>query len=273
MADFDTPVIPSATSIVIHSGNIINWNRLKRKTTRSPAEELNVSLVATLNSWLKHVDRDHVRNLQSVACFDTKYIDKIPSEERDSLKVTVKLFACNIEPEMMRQALDRVCSELDVNKVDLLLLSMPERPLEEDLTVDHFKPVWEVLENLVDEGKIETLGVSDLDKTMLEELHDWARIKPSINQVNLQVCCQMPPDLTEYAKEKEIQLLTHSDPKDILPPKVFRDLMSDTCHPEDGMNWYPSWSLRYSALVKCRGIIKMKGYIARAQRLSQQEIF
>ncbi|XP_077986629.1 glutamate--cysteine ligase regulatory subunit-like [Glandiceps talaboti] len=273
MADLDTPIIPSATSIVIHSGNIISWNRLKRQTTRSPSDELKTSLVATLNSWSKHVNRENARNLQNVECFDTKYISKIPVEERDSLKLTAKLFLNNVEPELIRQSLERVCKELDVTKVDLVLLSMPERPFEEELTVEHFKPVWEVLENMVDEGKLESLGVSDLDVHMLAQLNEWARIKPSINQVNLQACCRMPPDLMEYAKEHEIQLLTHSDPKEILSPKVFRDVMADTCHPEDGINWYPSWTLRYSALVKNRGIIKMKGYIAQAQRLSQQEMF
>lgn len=39
------------------------------------------------------------------------------------------------------------------------------------------------------------------------------QVKPSSNQVNLASCCVMPPDLTAFAKEFDIQLLTHSDPK------------------------------------------------------------
>ena len=38
------------------------------------------------------------------------------------------------------------------------------------------------------------------------------QVKPSINQVNLDSCCVMPPELVEFAKECDIQLLTHSDP-------------------------------------------------------------
>ena len=38
-------------------------------------------------------------------------------------------------------------------------------------------------------------------------------MKPSSNQVNLASCCVMPPDLTAFAKEFDIQLLTHNDPK------------------------------------------------------------
>ncbi|XP_002732117.1 glutamate--cysteine ligase regulatory subunit-like [Saccoglossus kowalevskii] len=236
-------------------------------------EQLKISLLATLNSWFKHTDRDSLKNLQTVECFDYKYIEKIPEAERYTLKLTVKLFVCNVEPELMRQAVDRVCLELGVTKIDLLLLSMPEKPFEEDLTIEHFKPLWIMLETLVDEGKIEALGVSDLDKIMLEQLFIWSKVKPSINQVNLQSCCVMPPEMTEFAKENEIQLLTHSDPKEILPPKVFRDVLSETCHPDDGANWFPSWILRYSVLIKQRGIIKTKGYIVKSQRLGQQEMF
>ncbi len=39
------------------------------------------------------------------------------------------------------------------------------------------------------------------------------QVKPSSNQVNLASCCVMPPDLTAFAKEFDIQLLTHNDPK------------------------------------------------------------
>lgn len=41
----------------------------------------------------------------------------------------------------------------------------------------------------------------------------WYQVKPSSNQVNLASCCVMPPDLTAFAKEFDIQLLTHNDPK------------------------------------------------------------
>jgi len=38
------------------------------------------------------------------------------------------------------------------------------------------------------------------------------QVKPAINQVNLTTCCVIPQDLTEFAKEHDIQLLTHNDP-------------------------------------------------------------
>ena len=37
------------------------------------------------------------------------------------------------------------------------------------------------------------------------------QVKPCIVQINLAICCVVPPDLQEYAKENDILLLTHND--------------------------------------------------------------
>ena len=39
MAD-DIPIIPKAGHLWVHTGNIVNWNRLKKKLTQVPAEEV-----------------------------------------------------------------------------------------------------------------------------------------------------------------------------------------------------------------------------------------
>lgn len=52
----------------------------------------------------------------------------------------------------------------------------------------------------------------------------YFQVKPSSNQVNLASCCVMPPDLTAFAKQFDIQLLTHNDPKGkVLPDKLKGD--------------------------------------------------
>lgn len=38
-------------------------------------------------------------------------------------------------------------------------------------------------------------------------------MKPNTNQVNLDSCCVMPPEMTAFARDNDIQLLTHNDPK------------------------------------------------------------
>lgn len=38
-------------------------------------------------------------------------------------------------------------------------------------------------------------------------------MKPAVNQVNLESCCVMPAEMTAFARDHDIQLLTHNDPK------------------------------------------------------------
>ena len=39
MAD-EIPMIPKAGNLIVHSGNIVNWNRLKRKPNQRPTDEV-----------------------------------------------------------------------------------------------------------------------------------------------------------------------------------------------------------------------------------------
>ncbi|KAG9460594.1 hypothetical protein GDO78_020790, partial [Eleutherodactylus coqui] len=105
------------------------------------------------------------------------------------------------------------CSTLAVAQLDSVIIAPP--PLEDGviLTLEHLQPYWRELESLVRDNKVVAIGTSDLDKPLLEQLYLWAQVKPSSNQVNLASCCIMPPDLTAFAKEFDIQLLTHNDSK------------------------------------------------------------
>lgn len=53
---------------------------------------------------------------------------------------------------------------------------------------------------------------------------------------------------------------------DLLPGDSFRTIMADHLTSKDGEGWEPSWIVRYSVLIKCRGIIKTKGYVVKAVR-------
>lgn len=141
------------------------------------------------------------------------------------------------------------CQTLAVSQLDSVIIAPPGPVEGENQTLAHLQPAWEQLEALVRSQQIAAIGTSDLDKDLLEQLYNWAQVseqcdarggcirqsllvcssrlpkvmfhscpvgeqvKPSSNQVNLASCCVMPPDLTAFAKEFDIQLLTHSDAK------------------------------------------------------------
>lgn len=46
----EIPVIPKAGEIYVHTGNIVNWNRLKKNLTQSPENEV-TSETPMLTIW------------------------------------------------------------------------------------------------------------------------------------------------------------------------------------------------------------------------------
>lgn len=67
-------------------------------------------------------------------------------------------------------------------------------------------------------------------------------------------------------KENNIQLLTHSDPIDVLNESDFQQTIRGHCHEYDALNWKPLSVVRYNAVISNRGIIKTKGFLIYAKR-------
>lgn len=75
-----------------------------------------------------------------------------------------------------------------------------------------FKHCWTTLRNAKSDGKITSLGVSDIDLDSIHKIFD-DDVDFSVLQINTATCCVVPPELQNFCKQREIQLLTHSDPQ------------------------------------------------------------
>ncbi|KGL78251.1 Glutamate--cysteine ligase regulatory subunit, partial [Tinamus guttatus] len=221
----------------------------------------------TLSEWSTKIGQDlNQEALEVLECTVAQAIEKINPEERDELKVSAKLFIVGSNSASIRDAVGMACSALGVAQLDSVIIAPP--PIEDgiSLSLEYLQPYWQELENLVQNKKIVAIGTSDLDKVLLEQLYLWAQVKPSSNQVNLASCCVMPPDLTAFAKQFDIQLLTHNDPKELLCEASFQEVLQESIQTTKAHEWIPLWLLRYSVIVKSRGIIKSKGFILQAKR-------
>jgi len=258
-------LIPRAESLIVRTGNIVNWNRLKRSGSQSAASEVYDCISSTVKSWIEGLDSSEKKDLQnqvSIQCSNTKYIEQLPAEERQEYKITVKIFIADHQKGAVEDAVARVLEDLGVASVETVILSVPESMH----SYDELKDLWKSLEAEVDAHRVYSLGVSDLNKAQLEELYNTVHVKPCINQVNLTTCCVIPQDLSEFAKEHDVQLLTHNDPPVILSTDECRRLIGESVSSHDDGDWQPYWVARYSVLIKARGVIKTKGFIARAVR-------
>ncbi|XP_074655414.1 glutamate--cysteine ligase regulatory subunit-like [Tubulanus polymorphus] len=288
----EIPVFPKAESIIIHTGNMVNWSRLKRKPNQQATEELLSGIDEQLQSCKRTLDLNDVQYLTRLECkgntvreckinlapnaatVDCNSIPcpnedtialKFSNEDRDNLKITVKVYLHECTPESLSEAVEKVMESLGTTYLETLLVALPEN-ITQDFSLEAVKPVWSQLEKLVQDKHLIHIGFSDLNKQQLEQVYDWATEKPSIDQVNLASCCVMPQDLVDFAKLNLIQLLSHNDPKDILPAESFRKKLQEHFTQADSDNWQPYWTVRYSGIVKGRGVIHSKGYITKAIR-------
>uniref|UniRef100_UPI00398F1E1F glutamate--cysteine ligase regulatory subunit isoform X1 n=1 Tax=Pristiophorus japonicus TaxID=55135 RepID=UPI00398F1E1F len=260
-----------ASAVSIHTGNIVNWSRLKKKCPTSPSEELQDCIRETLEKWCSQVNPELLKLQEPPAtleCTITQDVDSISPEEREEVKVSAKLFLSDPDSSGIKAAVEKACSALAVSQLDSVIIAPPPLADGASLSLSHLQPYWEELETLVQSQSIVAIGTSDLDKVLLEQLYQWAQVKPSSNQVNLASCCVMPPELTAFAKEYDIQLLTHSDPKELIPMLSFQEAVIASIQDNSAYEWITKWVLRYSVIVKSRGIIKSKGYLVYAKRIN-----
>jgi glutamate--cysteine ligase regulatory subunit len=216
------------------------------------------------------------------------------AEERDQYDITVKLFYLPGIPASRRcahtrEAIDLVLKELHVKSIDLLIVSFPgilfdadDDSEEEDNAnngeddFDSMVQTWRVLEMLHEEGMIAQLGVAEFGCDRLARFLPHTQVKPSVDQINLKDCCVVPKSLILYAKQEQIQLLTHNDCHDILPVGTTRELLgpaeksagilASSPDANDGIQGEiePQWVVKYTAVVKDRGVVENKGYFALA---------
>ncbi|KAM9384260.1 glutamate--cysteine ligase regulatory subunit [Pholidichthys leucotaenia] len=261
-------LLDHAKTLRFRTGNLVDRSRLKKKCPGSPSEELRDCIEATLTDWFSTSKPSSKDFPDTLDCSIPEPTDAITPEEREEVKVSAKLFLCESDQSSIRDAVEMACQTLAVSQLDSVIIA-PPGPLEvESQSLAYLQPAWEELEALVRSQRIAAIGTSDLDKDLLEQLYNWAQVKPSSNQVNLASCCVMPPDLTAFAKEFDIQLLTHNDPKELMSTASFQDALKEGAQGLSIADWRLEWVLRYSIIVKSRGIIKSKGYLVSAKKAS-----
>lgn len=323
-ADRVLPAMPRATSMCIHSGNIINRGFIYRHSPNA-TEEIKITCTKALSKWLEAIDKHETKNLTEVDIDYAKLVNSSQmTENRKNLKLTVKLFVVNSGPECVKEALNLVGQKLKTGHVETLILSLPGTSHGGTFTYNNLiGPYWEAAEmqahltfndlahhtdctagptvedwcstqsdemdnGTMENGNVETaanhnnhmpnsrckdvhiswtIGMADLDAKSLKDLYDNANEKPALDQIHTDACCSPPEDLVALCKERDIQLLSHNDPREILNEETLYEILSANLdHKKDLIGWRVGWVLRYSAVVKCRGIIQTKGYIVNLLR-------
>ncbi|KAF3760516.1 hypothetical protein M406DRAFT_342752 [Cryphonectria parasitica EP155] len=223
-------------------------------------------------------------------------------EDAAAYDITVKIFflptsTLSQRAAYTREALSLVMKELRVSAVSLLIVSFPGMSFEGDCEWEADKhnatqgddegelATWEsAIEPLYHEGLVGRLGIAEFGSEKLSRFLEGVSVKPGVDQINIKNCCDVPPPLVSLAKEKNIELFVHSDCTDILPKGTLRELLGQgpkgagvLADPADGVeredkeeeeglrgDLTPQWVVKYTAVVRDRGVIESKGYFAGA---------
>ncbi|KAJ2997446.1 hypothetical protein NUW58_g646 [Xylaria curta] len=163
-------------------------------------------------------------------------------EDRAQYEITVKLFFLPSAPAVKRteyidEALRLVMKELQVDHIDLLIVSFPGISFEGDCEWQADKinatmgndeeeiMTWSALESLHEQGKVGRLGIAEFGTEKLQRFISKVKVRPAVDQINTKDCCSVPPPLIKLAKSEGIELLTHGDCTDILPSGTLRELL------------------------------------------------
>lgn len=215
-------------------------------------------------------------------------------EEPTQYDITVKLFFLPNPPvteraQYAKEALDFVLKELGVLEVDLLVVSFPGMSFEGDCSLEADRQnaqqgndeeeiaTWPAMEDLHRRGLVKNLGIAEFGTEKLARFLNRVQIRPTVDQINIKNCCDVPSPLIKLAKEQGIELLVHSDTTDILPKGTLRELLGQglqgagiLADPESESSkglkgeLTPQWVVKYTAVVRDRGVIENKGYFASA---------
>ncbi|XP_024086137.1 glutamate--cysteine ligase regulatory subunit [Cimex lectularius] len=236
--------LKDSKGILVKTGNVLNLNDILKK----PGQQSSDELLECLKITLADSNRSSNEDLCVITGKEPVYTEDIDPKE---LVITVKVFLNSGSVETLKSALDNCVEYLSAPVLGSLVLAYQR----EKFSIQELHSLWTVLEDYTRHGKLERIGISDLDTDSFIELYNWSSIKPSLVQLGLAGCCVVPPKLQDFAKAHDIQLLTHGDPADILPQERLQQLLPEVTKQEQ---WFVC---RFQGHIKCRGVLATKGYI------------
>ena len=99
--------------------------------------------------------------------------------DRDDLFVTTKLWNSDQGTQTAHDAIDLSLSKLGLDRVDLYLIHWPRPDL------DRYSESWLALEQIRDDGKTRSIGVSNFHRTHLERIISDSGTVPAVDQIEL----------------------------------------------------------------------------------------
>ena len=116
--------------------------------------------------------------------------------DRKELFITSKLWVDDLGYESTKKAFETSINKLGSEYLDLYLIHRPRGDV---------KGSWQAMEELFKKGKIRAIGVSNFEPDQLDDMMEYAKIRPAINQIETHVFFQEDKSY-EFLKNSETQM-------------------------------------------------------------------
>lgn len=116
--------------------------------------------------------------------------------DRSEIFLTTKVWCDDISYEGVMKSFEKSCKNLQTDYLDLLLIHWP---------VGDVFGAWRAMEKLYEEKKVRAIGVSNFLNDQLLNLIAYNKIKPVINQIEVNVFYQRDQEL-DFNQEVNVQL-------------------------------------------------------------------
>lgn len=186
----------SGHSVTLNSGQKMDVVGLG--TWKSKPGEVQLAVEAAIDSGYRHIDCAWAyQNETEVGAAIKVKIDEGVVERKD-LFITSKLWQCFHEPSMVKKALKQTLDALKLDCLDLYLVHNPVAykyiegnpfPLDENGKCQNtdldYMETWKEMEKMKEEGLTKNIGVSNFNQYQLGRVIREGRIKPAVNQIEI----------------------------------------------------------------------------------------
>ena len=118
-------------------------------------------------------------------------------EKRSDVFITSKLWNTNRSYNKAFRGFDKSMRNLDLDYIDLYLIHWPANKVRYKNPSEVNAVAWQALEELYEEGRAKSIGVSNFLPHHIEELKKSAKVLPMVNQIELHVG-YMQGEVVEY---------------------------------------------------------------------------
>ena len=132
---------------------------------------------------------------------------------RDQLFVTTKVAAEHKDYKSAAAGIDGSLKAMGLDYIDLMIIHSPQPWAAVNQSDDRYfegnREAWRALTDAYKAGKLRAIGVSNFLQEDIENLWDWAEVKPMVNQVLCHIS-NTPLELIEYCQRRGIVMEAYS---------------------------------------------------------------